>query len=50
LPHPDDEGAEPPAPGDQEDVPSLSDRESPLGDYVRELQQEYDEQMEEGKL
>jgi len=24
--------------------------ESPIGDYTRELQQEYDEQQEEGKL
>lgn len=37
---------ETPDPGTSEAVAP----ESPLGDYTRELQQEYDEQQEEGKI
>jgi hypothetical protein len=50
LPHPPAEDAEPAVTYDPNVAPSLSNGKSPLGDYTRELQREYDEQMEEGKL
>jgi hypothetical protein len=50
LPHPAAGDAEPPVTNDPDGAPDLSEGTSPLGDYSRELQREYDEQMEEGKL
>ncbi len=43
---------EPAAPTEQwaDDAPPTISPESPIGDYTRELQREYDEQQEEGKI
>jgi hypothetical protein len=49
-PHPSADAADLPAINDPDGEPNPPKGTSPLGDYVREIQLEYEEQQEEGKL